>query len=52
LDGYYTVKLGHEMNGFAAEACVKNSREAAEFLDTAARESFPTSVYALKGLVG
>ena len=42
-----TVKLGDRMNGFSAETEVRTPREAAEFLDRAAREQYPESVYAL-----
>jgi hypothetical protein len=35
------------MNGFSAETEVRTPREAAEFLDRAAREQYPESLYAL-----
>jgi hypothetical protein len=41
------VQLGDEMNGFVAERKCKTASEAAEFLDWAAREHFPSSAYAL-----
>ena len=44
-DGGYTVKLGDEMNGFVAEKECKSSREAAEFLDKAARDHCAESAY-------
>ncbi len=46
-DGGINVKLGDEMNGFVAEDTVGTSEEAAVFLDKAAREHFPDSVYVL-----
>jgi hypothetical protein len=42
-----TVKLGDHINGFSAETEVRTPSEAAEFLDRAAREQYPESLYAL-----
>jgi hypothetical protein len=42
-----TVKVGDRVNGFSAETDVRPPREAAEFLDRAAREQYPESLYAL-----
>ncbi len=46
-DGGISVKLGDEMNGFVAEKECATFFEAAAFLNQAAHEHFPTSVYTL-----
>jgi hypothetical protein len=46
-DGGWTVRLGDEMNGFAAETNCSTLDEAAAFLDREAKRHFPESVYAL-----
>ena len=46
-DGGIEVKLGDEMNGFVAEKNVKTTAQAAAWLDSAAREHYPESTYAL-----
>lgn len=45
-DNNIDVKLGDEMNGFAAESNVKSAAEAAEWLDREARRLYPDSTYA------
>jgi hypothetical protein len=45
-DNGIDVKLGDEMNGYAAESSVRTSEEAAEWLDQQARLHFPASKYA------
>jgi hypothetical protein len=45
-DNGIDVKLGDEMNGYAAESSVRTSEEAAAWLDEQARSHFPKSKYA------
>ena len=45
-DNNLDVKLGDEMNGFAAETNVATSAEAATWLDEQTRKFYPTSKYA------
>jgi len=45
-DGGFEVKLGDEMNGFVAEAQVETWDAVEEWLDQAARQHYPKSVYA------
>ena len=45
-DNNIDVRLGDEMNGFAAEGNVATSAEAAQWLDEQARKLYPRSKYA------
>lgn len=45
-DGGIDVKLGDAMNGFSAETQVRTWNEAMIWLDSAARMTYPTSLYA------
>lgn len=45
FDGCWVVKLGDDMNGFDAEASVKNYADALAWLDQEARKRFPNSLY-------
>lgn len=44
-DNNVDVKLGDEMNGFAAKSNVKSAAEAADWLDREARRLYPDSTY-------
>ena len=46
-DNGWDVKLGDDMNGYAAEGNFETLDEAATFLDLQARKHFPESLYAL-----
>jgi hypothetical protein len=46
-DGGFTVKIGDDMNGFAAEETVRTYAEALEWLDATARARYPRSRYAV-----
>ena len=46
-DNGWDVKLGDDMNGYAAEGNFRMLDEAATFLDVQARKHFPESLYAL-----
>ena len=44
-DGVWRVKLGHEQNGFVAEAMVSSPQEAAEWLRANAVRRYPASEF-------
>jgi hypothetical protein len=46
-DAGIKVQLGDELHGFVAETECKTTVEAAEFLDSAARQHFPDSAYVI-----
>ena len=43
----FTVKIGDDMNGFAAETEVETVQEATDWLDAKARELYPNSAYVI-----
>ena len=45
-DGGFDVKIGDDMNGFAAEVKTNTFDEAIKWLDEQAKERFPNSLYA------
>lgn len=45
-DGGFEVKIGDDMNGFMAEANVRDYAEAEVWLEAEAKRLFPTSVFA------